>query len=130
MYGHEIVIDVYNCDPKKFNRGALLEFFGCMCQRLKLKPERLHWWDYGDPEEKAAAPSHLKGTSAIQFIETSNLTVHTLDDLGMVFINLFSCGEPNDEGIDALADWCQEFFKGESITLRVLQRGEEKEMGQ
>lgn len=121
-YGYELVIDVYGCNAELFNRAALLEFFGRICRRLKLRPERLHWWDYDDPQEKAAAPIHLRGTSAVQFIETSNLIVHVLDDLGMVFINLFTCGEFGDD-VDSIAAFCESFFEGTSSEVRVLERG-------
>lgn len=123
-YGYELVIDLYGCNADKFNRGALLEFFGVICQRLKLHPERLHWWDYDDPIEKAAAPAHLKGTSAVQFIETSDLIIHLLDDLGQVFINLFSCGALVEDP-ESIAVWCKDFFEGEHHTCRVLERGGE-----
>ena len=40
--------------------------------------------------EKQNLP-HTKGTSAVQFILTSNITIHTLDLLEAAYVNIFSC---------------------------------------
>ena len=122
MYGYELVLDVYECDPATFTRVKLKEFFERICVKLNLAPEELHWWDYDNPAEKAAAPAHLKGTSAVQFISTSSLVIHALDDLRTVFVNLFSCGEcrPDIQEIEA---WVLDFFEGGYITCHLLERG-------
>ena len=91
-YGKEVIIDLHNCDPKLFTRKSIENYFIDLCELIDMKREDLHWWDYdGQPEEYAAAPAHLKGISAIQFIQTSNITIHTLDELKQVYLNIFSC---------------------------------------
>jgi S-adenosylmethionine/arginine decarboxylase-like enzyme len=58
-----------------------------------VKCERYFWDDVGvAPDEKQTSP-HTKGTSAVQFILTSNIVIHTLDELAAVYINIFSCKE-------------------------------------
>lgn len=108
-YGVELVLDLWYCRTP-FNRKALRRFFKELCAILDMKREDLHFWDYkGHKAEYNKAPAHLKGTSAIQFIRTSNITVHTLDKTQKVFINIFSCKAYDT---DKAADFCRRFFRG------------------
>lgn len=94
-YGVELILDLHDCDPSTFNRKSIAEYFEKLCDLIDMEAHDLHFWDYEDmdmtEEEWDALPVHVKGTSAIQFIMTSNITIHTLDDLKKVFINIFSC---------------------------------------
>lgn len=57
-----------------------------------MQRKKLVFWDYKwDPIAKKSAPAHLKGTSLVQFISTSSIVIHTLDDLQKVYIDIFSC---------------------------------------
>ena len=57
-----------------------------------MKRCQLYFWDdVGVPNEKKQTLAHTKGTSAVQFILTSSIVIHTLDLLGSVYINIFSC---------------------------------------
>ena len=110
-YGMELIIDLHDCDPTMFTREHLHDFFVELCQLLGMRRADLHFWDYDGFEDlKIAAPPHLRGTSAVQFISTSNITVHTLDDLRRVYINIFSCRE--FKVFDALAHTVEFFGAG------------------
>lgn len=54
----------------------------------------LHWWDdfWTLPWWKETEP-HIKGTSAIQFIRTSDIRLHALDLQRAIRLNVFSCKE-------------------------------------
>ena len=55
---------------------------------------QVHYWDdVGVPPEERQTSPLTKGTSAVCFILTSAIVVHTLDDLGAVYVNIFSCKE-------------------------------------
>jgi len=91
-YGEELVLDLHDCNQGRFNRKDIQQFLEELCDLIKMKRVVLHFWDYeDDPEAYEAAPEHLKGTSVVQFIQTSNITIHVLDDLKKVFLNIFSC---------------------------------------
>lgn len=91
-YGKELILDLHECDPSTFTRKSIRKYFKELCKLIDMQREKLVWWDFkGCPEEYKKAPLHLKGTSAIQFIKTSNITIHTLDDLKRIYINIFSC---------------------------------------
>lgn len=119
-YGKELILDLHNCDPKRFKRETIRKFFQQLCELIDMQRCELFWWDdYGLPKNERQTEPHLKGTSAIQFIMTSNITIHTLDILGNVYLNIFSCKE-----FDAkkAARFSKVFFKGKIVNQAVLKR--------
>lgn len=119
-YGKELIIDLWDADPKTFTRDNIERFLVAVCERIDMKPEDLHFWDYGDFKEAYdVAPDHLKGTSAVQFITTSNITIHTLDVLQHVYINVFSCKAFEVSVIETIA---VEFFGGRIVSTRTIDR--------
>ncbi len=91
-YGYELVIDLHNCDISTFNRESLDSYFEKLCEAIDMKRCEMHFWDdKGVPSEERQTSPHTKGTSAVQFILTSNIVIHTLDDLAAVYVNIFSC---------------------------------------
>jgi S-adenosylmethionine/arginine decarboxylase-like enzyme len=102
-YGQELIIDIHEADPTTFTRQSISHFMHMLCNDvLHMEMEDLHFWDYEDePKLKAKQPPHLKGISAVQFIKTSNITIHTLDDLRKVFVNIFSCKQFNPAEAEA-----------------------------
>ena len=91
-YGYELIMDLHGCDVSKFNRTSLDNYFEKLCKAIDMKRADLHFWDdVGLPEEERQTLPHTKGTSAVQFILTSSVVVHTLDLLKAVYVNVFSC---------------------------------------
>jgi len=82
--------------------------------------EDLHFWDYtGEKAEYHKAPIHLKGTSAVQFISTSNITIHTLDEMKRIYLNIFSCKDFNST---IARKFCRDYFKGKVVTSQTIRR--------
>lgn len=120
-YGKELIIDLYKCNTDKFTREKLTEFFEILCNKINMEREDLHFWDYeGDLVAKAEAPPHLDGISAVQFIRTSDVVVHTLDKISECYINVFSC-KPFDE-IDAMS-LTKKFFDSDKYEYSMILRG-------
>jgi len=91
-YGFELMIDLHECDTAKFNRHSLRKYFVKICKAIDMKRCELYFWDdVGIPAKEKQNLPHTKGTSAVQFILTSNITIHTLDLLKAAYINIFSC---------------------------------------
>lgn len=91
-YGSELILDLHNCDVSTFNRESLKAYFKMICTEIDMTRCKLCFWDdLGVPENERQTSPHTKGTSAVQFILTSNITVHTLDLMGCVYLNIFSC---------------------------------------
>ncbi len=119
-YGKELILDIHNCDVKLFNRKILKKYLIELCELIDMKREDLHFWDYKDePEEYEEAPVHLKGVSLIQFITTSNITIHTLDILKRVYINIFSCKDFDSKKVINFTSF---FFCGKVKSKKVVKR--------
>ena len=120
IYGNELIIDMHNCKSELFNRNNINNFFDEVCEKTNMQKCELFWWDdLKTPEEEKQINPKTKGTSAIQFILTSNITIHTLDELGKVFINFFSCKVFEHPGVSDLA---LKYFKGKIVNQIYLTR--------
>jgi len=119
-YGIEIIIDLHNCDPATFTRKSIRNYFKQLCELIDMKHEKLCWWDdlHTPAEEKETEP-HLVGTSAVQFIKTSNITIHTLDIMKRAYINIFSCKDFDDS---VAVEFSEKWFKGEWVGLGIFER--------
>lgn len=92
QYGIELILDLHGCDVSKFNRASITEYFEQLCDLIDMQREDLHFWDdVGLSEEDKQTSPHTQGTSAVQFILTSSIVIHTLDQLKAIYINIFSC---------------------------------------
>lgn len=120
MYGKELILDIHNCDTSNFTRDGIEKFMVDLCKEIKMEREDLHFWDYnGDIDEYRKAPDHLKGTTAVQFIRTSNIVIHTLDVLMRAYINIFSC---KDFDISIATQVCLHYFGGNVVNSANMDR--------
>lgn len=116
----ETILDLHNCDPKNFTRENISNFMVELCEHIDMVREDLHFWDYeGVPKSELPTEEHLLGTSAVQFITTSNITIHTLDLLERVYLNIFSCKDYEPEVVKYFA---LKYFGGEIINEVTLRR--------
>ena len=124
MYGKELILDLYDCDIAMNTPENLDRFYFGICDVIGMERavdpvtgENLaFYWT----EENPALEDHLIGTSGIQFIRTSNIVVHTLDKLGTVYINLFSC---KDFDSQVATNYCKAYFGGKIQHAITLERG-------
>ncbi len=119
-YGKELILDIHNCDPTTFTRKSIRNYFKKLCDLIDMERCELYWWDdYGIPPEEQQTEPHMKGTSAIQFISTSNITIHTLDLLENVYLNIFSCKEFDS---DLVKKFSEDWFKGKTVNSQIIKR--------
>jgi S-adenosylmethionine/arginine decarboxylase-like enzyme len=91
-YGFELVLDLHSCDVRRFNRSSIDQFFTELCDLIDMEKCEVHFWDdIGVPPKERQTLPHTKGTSAVCFILTSSIVIHTLDLLGAAYVNIFSC---------------------------------------
>ena len=119
-YGKEVILDLHSCDPSTFTRNSIRKYFNELCDLINMEKCKLCWWDdlHTLEAEKETEP-HLVGTSAIQFIKTSNITIHTLDIMKRVYINIFSCKEFD---ASVAIDFSQKWFNGDIKNKVVVRR--------
>ena len=120
MYGLELILDLHDCNKDKFNRKSIELYFTKLCNLIDMQKCVVHFWDDVGvlPEEQQTDP-HTKGTSAVCFILTSTITIHTLDLLGKVYVNIFSCKEFDPKVAE---EFTREWFEGEVSKSTFIER--------
>lgn len=119
-YGFELILDLHGCDVSKFNRTSLRKYFAKLCKAIDMKRCELYFWDdYGVPAKEKQTLRHTKGTSAVQFILTSTITIHTLDLLKAVYVNIFSCKEFDERVAEKIT---KEWFGANGCRAHFIER--------
>jgi len=120
LYGYELVLDLHDCNTNKFNRSNIESYFTEICRRISMTKCEVHFWDdVGVPEDEKQTSPKTKGTSAVCFILTSSIVIHTLDILKIVYVNIFSCKEFDP---DVAAKFSQNWFEAGSYRTNFLSR--------
>ena len=106
-YGQELLLDLHHCDERKFTRAEIERYCEQLCELINMERCDLHFWDdVGVPDDEKQTSPKTKGTSAVQFILTSTIVIHTLDLMKAAYVNIFSCKEfDTDEAAKFTADW-------------------------
>ena len=130
-YGYELILDLHSCDLSRFERKFLWfritrrrqflrAYFKRLCEAIHMTRCKLVFWDdkYVLPWRRQTSP-HTKGTSAVQFIVTSSITVHYLDLLKSGHVNIFSC-KPFKPKI--AEDLTKAWFGTKECTARFIER--------
>ena len=107
IYGCELILDLHGCDARLFTRAAIKQFCEELCVLIDMERCDLHFWDDLDvPGDEQQTDPKTKGTSAVQFILTSTIVIHTLDLMKAAYVNIFSCKNFNtDQAAEFTADW-------------------------
>jgi S-adenosylmethionine decarboxylase len=107
------VIDVRGCDLSAVSSADVIRRF-----LVELVPA-LGMLPQGDPIVKRFGEGDLEGWSAVQFIETSSITLHADEVKGRCFIDVFSCKSFDAEIAASLA---QKAFHGRSVDHSLIER--------
>lgn len=119
-YGFELVLDLHGCDPRTFNRKSIRRYFDELCEQINMvKCKVVFWDDVGVPPKERQALSHTKGTSAVCFILTSSIVIHTLDLLYAAYVNIFSCKEFDPK---IAAEFTKNWFIADSCITKFIKR--------
>lgn len=112
-WGFDMSIDAFECDIETISNKQHIENF------LKELVERIDMVAFGDPIIHSFGTGNKKGFTAIQMIETSNISCHFCEGTGAAYFNVFSCKKFDaDEVVACIHDY---FFPYSSRT-RVLER--------
>ena len=119
-YGQELILDLHDCDPSRFSRIAIERFCVELCNLIDMERCDLHFWDdVGVPQEEQQTDARTRGTSAVQFILTSTIVIHTLELMKVAYVNIFSCKDfDTDEAATFTASW----FRSTDWTANVVVR--------
>ena len=102
-WGILAAIDPHDCDPEKLaDPDVIRRFVPSVIDAIGMRAHGgLHLERFGDGD--------LEGWSAMQFIETSSITLHADEVLRRCFVDIFSC-RPFDSGV--AAEIAVEYFGG------------------
>ena len=115
-----MILDLHECDASTFDRQSLDDYFEKLCKAIDMQKCERYWWDdVGVPEGEKQTSPHTKGTSAVQFILTSTIVVHTLDDLKAVYVNIFSCKSFDKEVAEQIT---KEWFSAKECRIHFIER--------
>ena len=119
-YGQELLLDLHDCDSSRFTRRDIEKFCEELCDLIDMERCDLHFWDdVGVPEGEQQTDPKTKGTSAVQFILTSTIVIHTLDLMSVAYVNIFSC---KDFDTDEAAEFTAKWFGSTDWTANVVTR--------
>lgn len=107
-YGQELILDLSECNIETFTRESIGNYFDELCELIGMQAEDRYFWDdEGLPPEQCQTNPKTCGVSAVQFILTSTIVLHSLTKLGRVFINIFSC---KDFDVNSARDFTVKWF--------------------
>lgn len=119
-YGYELILDLDQCDVSKFTRKDITQYFKQLCSLIGMKPCKLTFWDdKWVPKKYKQTSPHTKGISAVQFIITSNITIHCLNILEAAFVNIFSCKQFD---VGEAQRFSQEYFNAKKVGSHLIKR--------
>ena len=115
IYGYELVLDLYGCDPKVLaSKAKLQQYVNRLCKLIDMKKFGKTLLPYFGTNE-----AFTKGYSLVQLIETSSITGHFSELWGRAYINIFSCRK-----FDRFAakKFTRAFFRAKKLKNRYLLR--------
>ena len=119
-YGQELILDLHDCDSSRFTRHDIQDYFEKLCALIEMERCDLHFWDdIGVPETERQVQPKTKGTSAVQFILTSTIVIHTLDMLNSAYVNIFSCKTfDTDKAATFTVNWFKSLHWNATVVVR------------
>jgi len=116
IWGQHLILDLAGCPTELLkDAGHLRKWVVELVETIKMKA-------YGEPQlEHFATHSYdAAGYTLLQLIETSNICAHFAENLGQVYIDIFSCKTFDN---DAALAVCRAYFKPEVVQQHVIERG-------
>lgn len=117
-YGIELIVNASGCDPSVMTREKLAHFIKELCEKIDMnRALEPYFWD--EINGGASDEPHLKGVSVFQFIETSNIVIHALTKLEVIFFNIFSCKSFDQKTVE---EYIKQYFKAQQINSQLIER--------
>jgi S-adenosylmethionine/arginine decarboxylase-like enzyme len=112
-WGKHLLINAYQCDKRLISNPRNIEMF------LQDMVKKIDMVSYGPARLAHFGTDNKLGWTAVQLIETSNLTFHGCEETGDSYIDVFSC-KTFDVGVasDVVKCW----FKPTLLDIKVIMR--------
>lgn len=103
-WGMVASIDVYGCNPRLISdKEEIRKFIVALVDSIGMVR-------HGEPMIERFAEGALEGCSALQFIETSSVTLHFDEGQNRAFIDIFSCKYFD---FKVAEEFCRTYLEGE-----------------
>lgn len=112
-WGISAAIDLHGCNHDRLTDAKLLEDF------VKQIIEVINMKAHGPCHIDRFGEGSLEGYSAIQFIETSSITVHLDEREDRAYVDIFSCKNFDTE---KALQFAREYFGANSTKMTVIDR--------
>ena len=117
-YGQEAIIDLHDVDKDLFDTKIIRKFVEELCDSINMRRGPIYVWG----NDKSLGTMHnpkADGISCVQFLYSSSISIHALDELRKIYINIFSC-----ENFDAekVKEFTLETFGGNIVAFRNIKR--------
>lgn len=112
-WGKSISLDLNNCDLEKISNPETIQTY------VNSVIKEINMVAHGPCHIERFGAGNLEGYSAMQFIETSSITVHCDEPELRVFIDIFSCKDFDEKIVE---NFSSEYFEGEITNSSVLIR--------
>ncbi|MBU4070385.1 MAG: S-adenosylmethionine decarboxylase [Nanoarchaeota archaeon] len=112
FWGQSLHMNLNGCDNQTFEKENLKKFCKLLCKEIKMKP-------YGKAMVERFGSGKLKGNSALQFIHTSSISIHTDEFFDRVFIDIFSCKKFDEIKAKTFS---KKFFLAKKVNSKLLNR--------
>lgn len=118
-FGFHLIIDISDCNDNIKSKEKIEEFLKEMVKKLKMNAVGKPMIKYLLPGQKNA------GFSALQLIETSDITCHFVEPNSSAYIDIFSCKEykPN-----IAIKIIKEYFEPKNIQYKFILRDTDKNL--
>lgn len=112
-WGKSISLDLYGCNLEKISNPATIkEYILAVIKEINMVA-------HGECHVERFGSGSLEGYSAMQFIETSSITIHCDEPEKRAFIDIFSC---KDFDVDHAAEFSKKYFEASDSRLVMLVR--------
>ena len=119
IFGFHLIIDISDCNNNIKSKEKIKEFLIEMVEKLKMKA-------VGKPIIKYLLPGQKNaGFSALQLIETSDITCHFIEPNSSAYIDIFSCKEYKYQ---IAIEIIKEYFEPKNIKFKYILRDVDKHL--
>lgn len=116
IWGQHLILDLTGCPREQLTSADNIRAW------VKELISAIDMKAFGEPmlEHFASHSFDAAGYTLLQLIETSNISAHFAENLGQVYIDVFSCKRFADE---VAIDVCKKYFAPAQINRHSLERG-------
>lgn len=121
-YGQEVVLDIHDVPEEFFQVKEVRHFAEQLCDEIGMKRGPLYTWGENKDMHKgwgSEGTIKANGISCVQFLYSSSITIHALDEIHKVFVNVFSC-KPFDA--EKTKQFAMERIGGKIVNFRNTKR--------